>query len=254
MGESFMNLFPADPLRSKPDWPRLRAQLLERGFLRDPKLRRIEFGLVHSLWNRIVGDRGRPDYRAPDRLRGLDTLLDELKAIDLVPPSFALDCGELTIPDFVSALKQHGCLTSRFVFPEQEGFSPGPLYWEFSGMKEPSEASRWGMEIYFEDFGEGVAIACGEGLFEPPGIPGTDRVCADWQELMNRWYKDPTQQWIDPETGKGYGILDLDWDNTLGAGKCWLEIYMPAYIDGDRAAALLTELTGQTFRYSRRFI
>jgi len=249
MSQSFMNLFPADPLRPKPDWPRLRAQLLECGFLRDPKPRRAEFGVSRHLWDRIVFDRGRTD-RAPDEFGGLHTVLDGLKRIELVPTSFTLDDSMFTISGFISVLKLNGYLSSGFTFPEQEGFSPGSLYWEFSGMKEPSDAAQWDMEIYFEDFGESIFVACGEGLFEPPGIPGTDRVCADWKELLDRWYRDPTQQWIDPETGKGYGILDLDWDNTLGAGRCWLEIHTPAYLDGSRAAALLTELSGQAFSYS----
>ena len=71
---------------------------------------------------------------------------------------------------------------------------------------------------------------------------------------MDRWHRDPAQKWIDPETGKGYGILALDWDDTLGAGRCWLWIRTPAYLDGDQAAALLAELTGQGFRYSRYHI
>ena len=249
MGESFMNLFPADPLQPKPDWPRLRSQLLECGFLRDPKLRGAEFGVASHLWDRITCDRGRADP-APDGVGGISMLFDALKRIELLPLSFTLDDSMLTIPGFIFALKRHGYLSPGFEFPEQEGFSPGRLYWEFSGMKEPSDIAHWDMEIYFEDFGERIYVACGEGLFEPPGIPGTDRGCAEWQELLDRWYRDPTQKWIDPETGKGYGILDLDWDNTLGAGRCWLEIRTPAYLDGERAAALLTELSGQPFHYS----
>src|SRR5262245_12250543 len=75
MGESFMILFPADPLWPKPDWPRLRTRLLECGFLRDPKLRPVDFGVARHLWERIVADRGRPDLRAPYAFGGLNTLV-----------------------------------------------------------------------------------------------------------------------------------------------------------------------------------
>ncbi|HKF70718.1 MAG TPA: hypothetical protein VKB68_03135 [Stellaceae bacterium] len=254
MSESFMHLFPADPRQPKPDWPRLRAALLTCGFLRDARVRDLDYVVVHNLWERIVEDRGRAHQGAPDSVRGFDTLLDELKSIDIVPRSFALDCRGFGIPDFISAMKGHGYLSQEFTFPEQEGFSPGPLYWELSSMEEPSDAANWGMEIYFEDFGANIFVASGEGFFHPPGIPGTDRICPDWQELLDRWYRDPTQQWIDPETGKGYGILDLDWDHTLAAGRCWLEIHTPAYLDGERAAGLLTELSGQAFNYAHRRI
>jgi hypothetical protein len=250
MGDSFMILFPADPLRPKPDWPRLRGQLLENGFLRDPKLRHIGYDVVHDLWRRILDDRGQRHRPAPVRLAGLDTLLDDLRDQEIVPSSFTLDCARLSVVDFIAALRQHRYILPSFVFPQQESFSPGTLYWEFSSMKEPSDAVSWEMEIHFADYGKLMSVGCGEGLFAPPGIPGTDRVCAEWQELMDRWHLDPSQKWIDPETGKGYGILDLDWDNTLGAGRCMLEIHSPAYLDGNRAAALLTELTGQSFRWA----
>lgn len=254
MSDNFMNLFPADPLRPKPGWLPLRGALLERGFMRDPKLRYPDYGVVHHLWHRILGDRGRAHARAPDRLHKLDSVIECLRNADLVPSSFTLDCSALTIPELISSLQRYGYLSGEFTFPAQEEFSPGPLYWELSSMNEPSDAERWGIEIYFEDFGEIASVAAGEGLFAPPGIPGTDRVCEEWAELMNRWYRDPNQKWVDPETGRGYGVLDLDWDNTLGAGWCWLEIHSPGRLDGNAAAALLAELTGQEFRYSWRRI
>ena len=255
MSDNFMILFPADPLRPKPDWPRLRAQLLACGFLREPTLRGPDHLVVHHLWDRILEDRGRAKQRAPDRLgSGLDTLIEGLKGIGLVPRSFMLDCGGLTVSAFISAMQQDGYLSSEFTFPEQEEFSPGPLYWKLSSLEEPSDPRRWGIEIAFEDFGRSISVACGGDLFEPPGIPGTDRVCAEWGDLMDRWCRDPIQKWIDPETGKGYGLLDLDWDNTLGAGRCWLWIHTPAYLDGDQAAALLAELTGQPFQHSHYHI
>ena len=255
MSDNFMVLFPAEPLRPKPDWPRLRAQLLECGFLREPTLRRPDHVVVHHLWDRILEDRGRPERRAPDRLgSGLETLIEGLKGIEFVPGSFALDCDGLTVSDFIAAMQKNGFLSPEFTFPEQEEFWPGPLYWKLSSMDEPSNPRHWGIEIAFQDFGASISVACGGDLFEPPGIPGTDRVCADWAELMGRWCRDPTQHWIDPETGKGYGLLDLDWDDTLGAGRCWLWIHTPAYLDGNQAAALLAKLTGQPFRHSHYHI
>ena len=253
MGESYMYVFPADPLQPKPDWPKLRGQLLQRGFITNPSERPIA-DAASDLWWDIVSDRlpgARRDFRNWCDLNGL---LEGLKEIDLVPADFSPDCGALGLPAFVSLLKERGLLSSGFSFPEFEFFRPGPLYWQFSSMP-PSNAS-WARDIRIEysDSGDQIQVAVGEGLFEPPGIPGTDRVCPDWKELLDRWYLDPTQKWIDPETAKGYGILDLDWDHTLGAGRCWLQIQSPGYLDGDSAAALLTELTGQEFAYSRQFI
>jgi len=38
----------------------------------------------------------------------------------------------------------------------------------------------------------------------------------------------------------------------MAAGKCWLEIHEPWGLDGYRAAELVSDLTGQPFRFSHR--
>ncbi len=73
-------------------------------------------------------------------------------------------------------------------------------------------------------------------------------------EFMDRWAKDPDERWIDPETGQGYGILDLDWENTLGAGRCTLEILSPGYLNPLKTAALLSDFTGLPFKFCRYHI
>lgn len=252
MGEIYMNLFPADHRLPKPDWPHLRGQLLDRGFMREPMRRRYDWGIEARLWERIVSDRGRRHARSPDSIDNLNHFLEGLKFLGFVPKEFTVDCGALDIDGFIALLKHHGWISAGFVFPDTESFLPGPLFWELSetpGGLPPGWRSD--TEIYFADFGNDFGLAFGaESLSTPPAIPGTDRACEDWQDLMSRWYEDPSQQWIDPETGKGYGIPDLDWNHTLAAARCWLEIRTPQGLDAIRTAALITELTGQEFSYA----
>jgi hypothetical protein len=252
MGENYMCLYPADPESPKPDWPRLRGQLLERGFMRDPMRRRHDWGIEAHLWERIVSDRGQRHAHGPDSIGNFNHFFEGLKSLGLVPKEFTADCGALDIDQFVALLKHNGWISAGFTFPATESFLPGPRFWELSGMPGGLPPGwRSDTEIYFEDFGDDFGLAFSvESLFAPPAIPGTDRVCEDWQDLMSRWYEDPSQQWIDPETGKGYGIPDLDWNHTLAAARCWLEIHTPQVLDANRAATLLTELTGQEFRYA----
>lgn len=60
-------------------------------------------------------------------------------------------------------------------------------------------------------------------------------------DFLDRWAKNPDERWIDAETGHGYGILDLDWENTLGAGRCTLEVLQPGYLNPLKATELLSE-------------
>jgi hypothetical protein len=68
-------------------------------------------------------------------------------------------------------------------------------------------------------------------------------------ELMDRWTRNPDETWIDPETGKGYGILDLDWENTLGAGNCSLDVFEPRYLNPLKVVALLSDFTALPFKF-----
>ena len=104
--------------------------------------------------------------------------------------------------------------------------------------------------ISFGDSGDDIGIWAGENIAVPLRIPGTDRVVENWTDFISRWVKYPDETWLDEPTGRRFGLLDLDWENTLGAGKCALTILYPNYLDGMKAVALLEELTGIPFRFS----
>jgi hypothetical protein len=61
--------------------------------------------------------------------------------------------------------------------------------------------------------------------------------------------RNPDEKWIDPATGQGYGILDLDWENTLGAGRCTLEVRNGGYLNPLKVVALLSDFTGLPFKF-----
>lgn len=250
MGDNYMTLFPADPRQAKPSWPDLRTRLLERKFILEPRGPAIPLYSLWDLWDGIMEDRAQGRRFRPDGMRSLDNLLGGLKDLHLVPMPFRLDSSALTIAEFVAALQEHGWLSSEFAFAGDELFAPGPLYIDLSGPGPDERLVNFDTHLCFEDFGEHIKVMAGDGLFEPPAIPDSDRVVEDWVDLMDRWTKDPNEQWIDPETGQGYGILDLDWDGTLAAGRCWISIHSPWTLDGNLAAELVTELTGQPFRFA----
>jgi hypothetical protein len=249
MGENYMQFFPADPRLPKPDWRRLREQLLERGLIKPP---RQGGGITYtpgSFWRDIGHDRAIPDYHKL-RIKDISQLVDALKNAAIVPRDFGIEHDGTTIAELASALRNGGLVSSELALSYSEQFDIGPAFADFCEPADPEFESEIVPSISYDDFGNRIAVRLGpECLFEPPGIPGTDRAVEEWMEFIDRWTKNPNEQWIDPETGQGYGILDLEWENTLGAGKCMLEVFEPRYLNPLKVVALLGDLTGIPFKF-----
>lgn len=254
MGETYMHIFPADPRRPKPGWPRLRRELLACGFILEPIGDGIPSSALSLLWQRFVDTRpeGKRNYPTNAKVfESLQGLVETLKVVQLVPPDLVLACDALSIPDVIAALKQNKIVPPEFACEPEESYRPGPKYFELSD--DPDRRMRYvgHPEISFRDHGDRIYAHFGpENLFAPPAIPGTNRVMEEWQDFLERWVANPEEVWVDPETGARYGLLDLDWDNTLAVCKCSLEIRSPHYLDGYRAATLLSDITGQEFRFA----
>ena len=248
MGENYMQFFAADPRLPKPDWPRLREQLLQCGLIERPQQ---GGGISHSpgrLWKDIGHDRAIPDYHK-QRIEDISQLVDSLKKATVVPPDFRVE-HSTTIPELANALHCGGFVSPEFALSYSEQFDVGPAFADFCETTDPEFESQIVPSISYDDFGNRIAVCLGpECLFEPPGIPGTDRGVEEWMEFIDRWTQNPNEQWIDPETGKGYGILDLEWENTLGAGKCMLEVFEPRYLNPLKVVALLGDFTGIPFKF-----
>jgi hypothetical protein len=247
MGDNYMNFFPADPRLPKPDWPRLRGQLLQCGFVKSP---RQGGGIAYSvggLWHDIGHDRGISNYHR-QRMKDVAQLVAALKNATVVPQDFRIDAGAVTIPELATLLRQGGFVSPDFALSFSEEFDAGAAFEHFCEIDD-SETNIT-PTISYQDDGNRIGVYLGpESLFEPPGIPGTDRAVEDWKELMDRWTKNPEEKWIDPETGQGYGILDLDWENTLGAGRCTLEVLQPGYLNPLKTTELLSDLTSIPFKF-----
>jgi hypothetical protein len=247
MSDNWLHIFPADPRQAKPDWPRLRGQLLDRGFIQRALGRATDREMLHEILKAVL-EAGR--VSAPSNLREVSKPSDVIAAIRAaglelnIPP---IDYHTLPIPQFVDMLMDKEALPRGFDPAANEIYRPGPLFDTMCDV--PNALYRWPEPtIYFRDFGDKIMILAGS--LQPPGIPGTDRVFEEWVEFIEPWSYDPSLQWVDPESGKAYGLLDLDWEHTFGAGKCCLTVFSPGYLNGEKAAALVSELTGQPYRYA----
>jgi hypothetical protein len=251
MSDNWMHFFPADPLLPKPDWTALRPKLFDCGLMLEPRGVDIPTQTIGLLWQHIAKATGvtRP-YQAPTA--SLDDLVALLCGAGFPIDRWALDTSRLTVPEFIVGLQATGAVPESFTFVDDEHYEPGPL---FEALCDVPHA-RYGWNdtyLYPQDFGDKIGIEVG-GDTGPPVIPGTERVIEDWMPFLEQWIEDPNQRWIDPETRKAYGLLDLDWENSFGAGRFMLSVFSPGYLNGERMAGLLGELAGQPFRYSRKHI
>jgi hypothetical protein len=246
MSRWFMHVFPVDPLQPNPDWPSLRAELLRRRFMLEPRGGDVPVPTVRELWHSIKQDRQLRDLPYPEGMHGLEGLMRALQAAGIVDRDIRFDLDDMSVPEFVAALRSRSFVSPRFVFDHTEEFKPGPLYEALSD--EPSEFIL--RTVSYDDSGDQIIVFCGTNTPRAPGIPGTDRVFEDWIPFVDRWTKNPREKWIDPETGRGYGLLDLDWGDTLGAGRCALTISHPGYLNPLKTAELVADITGQPFRAS----
>lgn len=126
-------------------------------------------------------------------------------------------------------------------------FDPGPTYRTFC-TADPHFGDDG--DIAFEDYGDKVMVVVGDNIVAPPKIPGTTKTVEDWVEFIDRWVKNTDEKWTDPAGGQSYGLFDLDWKNTLGAGKGMLTLMRPGYLDAQKLAAFATEITGYKFSFS----
>ncbi|NEN80816.1 hypothetical protein [Paenibacillus elgii] len=278
MSEHFMYLFPCDPLLPKPDLQMLQRELLHYGFWKEPKGNSIAETTLWELWHSVViQEHGINDFEAgvhfPDPL-DLRSFIDGLKQVGIVPHSYYFahdrrrgrtpagyyDGDALSVPVLIEELRDNGWVSKDFSFNSINRYVPGPLYYAFcvDGQLEPvgffdetHTFVRYGecKGLWFEDYGETITVHAGENFCEPTISDGGRKV-DDWSSFIESWLKDPAAIWHDPETGKPYGLWDLDFQNTLGAGTCALVIDQPGLLSGEKAAGLLSRLSGQRFEYS----
>lgn len=239
----FMHVFPTDLSQANPDWPSLRAELIRRSFMLEPRGSGIPFPTVTDLWYSINQDRRLSGLPYPEKMQDLEGLVHALQAAGIVAQDLRFELDETSVPEFRATLRGRGFVSPQFVFDHEEKFKPGPLYEALSD--EPSEFPL--RAVSYRDYGSDIGVFCGENTPCAPTIPGTDRVFKDWIPFVDRWTKDPCEKWIDPETGRGYGLLDFNWEGTLGAGRCALTIAHPGYLNPLKTTELLEDITGQPF-------
>src|SRR6266478_1056498 len=156
MGDNYMDFFPADPRLPKPDWPRLREQLLQCGFIKPP---RQGGGIAYSpdhLWHDIGHDRGIPNYHR-QRMKNLAQLITALKNAALVPQEFRIQHEGTTIPELATILRQGGFVSPAFAVSFEEEFDAGAAFSSFCDSGDADITPT----ITYQDYGNRIGVYLG---------------------------------------------------------------------------------------------
>lgn len=124
MGDNYMNFFPADPSLPKPDWPKLRALLLQQGFIQLPRQASGIVCKVGGLWHDIGHDRQLPNYHSR-QVADIAQLVVALKDTAVIPQDFRLESGA-TVAELAATLRQGGFVSPSFAPSFEEEFVAGP--------------------------------------------------------------------------------------------------------------------------------
>ncbi|HYM32228.1 MAG TPA: hypothetical protein VEU47_13065 [Candidatus Cybelea sp.] len=244
-----MNLFPVDVRAPIPDLTSLRNQLVARGFMLEPRGRNIPSETLFQLWNAVEALKPElGEHRFPFENANAPLVIGLLRSVGIVPRDLEFDFETLLISEFVNGLRAGGTLPLTFVFESEKEFLSGPLFGEFAnGLVD---------ELFCESdtyitlrTSDRVSILIGGEVDHTPFIPNTDRKVEDWIGFIDRWYEDQNERWIDPETGRAYDLLELDWHYTLGAARWWIKIFRGGWKNPEKACAFIEELTGLPMTY-----
>jgi hypothetical protein len=171
-----------------------------------------------------------------------------LKAAGVIDHATVISVQNLSIPELVGMLRANGSLPSDFAFDGKAEFPPGRHFAELNvGHEDDLFVSN---STYIKlCVSDRVAILVGGECDPTPYVPGTDRKVEDWIGFIDRWYMDQNERWIDPETGRAYDLLELDWHHTLGAARWWIKIFRGGWKNPEKACTFIEELTGTPMTY-----
>src|SRR5260370_26225752 len=161
----FMHVFPADPSQPKRAGPSLRAEVMRRAFMLEPRRGGIPIPPLRDLWHCIKQDRQLLHLGYPQEMRDLAGLVRALQAAGIVHPDIRLALDDLSISEFVTALRNERFVSPGFVFDHKEEFKPGSLYEALSDM--PSEFSL--RTVSYADSRAQILGLCRGNQRDPPG-------------------------------------------------------------------------------------
>ncbi|WWW36211.1 hypothetical protein V8017_04435 [Stenotrophomonas rhizophila] len=257
-------VFPAAPHLPAPDMPALERWMLQERIIlpavgADVPAKAL-YALSHAI-SRLPGANVPPvdaDWRT-----AADVVATHVQAGNL-PDALRVN-GDGSVEDCVKAIRDHGiALDDAWLFGKHAActwFSPryraGPGMVRLYDPDRIGEIDHLSIVLFQIDAGEPPFVVFGAGT-SAPTVPGEDTEredfppFGDYMDFIGAVYEDLHADWVHPDSGRRYALLDLDWEYSLGIGRCFIQFEGGSGYDLERFVQALGEACGQRMTYAHR--
>lgn len=266
MSEHHQFICPRDFHLPPPDWQALQARLLEGGYILEPRGAQIPYRALYNL-SFGLADRIPGSFQALDHPATPGQVLAAYVRAGHLPADLPIP-HEATVDETLALLARHG-ITPTPLFNDDEGsdwhspqycLGPAARRYLSADLQAFYDADPRNLPLMLLAYhGDAPTVAVGENL-SPPCLPGDSEPLLSMPPLdshvdfIGMAYEDPAAQWHCPATGRGYRILELDWQYSLAMGYRMVRLEGLDETSAQGLASLIQSLTGQAMVCSHRHL
>lgn len=266
MSDHHQFFFPRDPHLPPPDWPALDAELRQTGIVLPPQGDQVPRAALIEL--SLLLAKPRPgSYQYRDGMRTPGDVIDLYVRAGLLPSEVPVRHGD-SIEQTWAMLDRYGVRPDpAFVDDESSDWrSPhyclGPVAREYLSpcLREQYDADPQSLDLMLLSYeGPNPHIAVGENL-EMPSVPGSDEPLEELPpfgshiDFIGAAFEDPAVPWRNPQDGRDYRILDLDWHYSFALGFRMIRVQGLDRDSAEGLAAAFSRLVGRPMGCSHRHL
>ena len=266
MSEHHWFLLPKHPHLPAPDWQQLERLMLEEQMLLPASGRSIPGCMLADLSMAVASIPGATYLYGETWATAEDVLRSHIAAGHI--PATIPTSPHWSIEDAVNALQAHGITlgdTWKFSAHTWSSWaSPryrvGPAMRPFYDKQDYEiERKRAAITLFTTPADQPPFVTAGENT-GAPYVPGDETELEELEpfgsyvDFINAAYEDIQTTWINPDDGRPYHILDLDWSDGLGIGWNFMQFDNGGDFDRDRFATVIGELIGQPVLFAYRHL
>lgn len=266
MSNNHWFLLPKHPHLPAPDWRQLERLMLEKQMLLPASGQNIPRCMLVDLSMALAAIPG-ANYLYDEKWTSAEDVLRTHMAAGHIPTTIQTS-PYWSVEDAVQALHAHRIpLGDTWKFSEHTWANwASPRYRVGPGMRQfydghdyEIERKRAAITLFTTHGDQSPFVIAGEDTVAPY-IPGDDSELEDLQpfgsytDFINSVCEDIQATWTNPNDGRAYHILELDWSDGLGIGWNFMQFDDGGDLDRDRFAIAIGELIGHPVMFSHRHL
>lgn len=266
MSEHHQFLCPRDMHLPPPDWRALETQLLQGGYLLEPRGDGIPYRALLNL-SFGLASLNEGSYQHREGLRTTGDVIAMYVRAGYLPADLPIRHDD-TMEEALALLAEHGIVPGDLYLDNEGSDWSSPQYClgpaarpyltDDTRVSYDADPKNFPLMLLAYD-GPEPNVAVGENLSEP-SLPGSDQLLESMPpfdshvDFIGVAYEDPAAQWHCEENGRDYRIFELDWQFSLAMGFRMVRTEWLDQGSAEGLARLIGELTGQPMVCSHRHL